>query len=151
MSLSEQLDKEYVTAYKAKDATRLTVLRLLKTAMKNRLVELKRPGGCLDDAEVMDVIIRETKQRKDSIQQYTDAGRPDLAEKENAELLILQGYLPKALDNDELIAIVKATIAETGASSPRDMGKVISSIMSRYKGQVDGKQLSETVRQQLAG
>ena len=97
MSLFETIEKDYVQAYKAKDAVRLTVLRLLKTAVKNRLVDLCRPGGTLDDAEMLDLIIKEGKQRQDSIEQYTSAGRQDLADKEAAELAVIQSYLPKAL------------------------------------------------------
>ena len=125
MSLFETIEKDYVQAYKAKDAVRLTVLRLLKTAVKNRLVDLCRPGGTLDDAEMLDLIIKEGKQRQDSIEQYTSAGRQDLADKEAAELAVIQGYLPKPLTEEELTALIDATIAEVGATSPREMGKVI--------------------------
>ena len=118
MSLFETIEKDYVQAYKAKDAVRLTVLRLLKTAVKNRLVDLCRPGGTLDDAEMLDLIIKEGKQRQDSIEQYTSAG-------------------------------IDATIAEVGATSPREMGKVISAIMATHKGRVDGKALSAAVKARL--
>lgn len=150
MSLFDRIEKEYITAYKAKDAVRLGVLRLLKTSVKNKLVELKRPGDSLSDAEMLDVIIKESKQRQDSIEQYGAANRPDLAEKEAAELAILQEYLPKALSAEELAHIIEATVTELGASSPRDMGKVISAIMAAHKGQVDGKALSEAVKQRLS-
>ncbi|MDO5483423.1 MAG: GatB/YqeY domain-containing protein [Desulfovibrionaceae bacterium] len=150
MSLFERIEKEYITAYKAKDSVRLGVLRLLKTAVKNKLVELKRPGGSLSDPEMLDVIIKEGKQRQDAIEQYNAANRPDLAEKEAAEFAILQEYLPKALSPEELAQIIEATISEVGASSPRDMGRVISAIMAAHKGQVDGKALSEAVKQRLA-
>ncbi len=139
MSLSEQIEKDYIQAYKAKDAVRLTVLRLLKTAVKNRLVDLRRPGGSLSDEEMLDVIIKEGKQRQDSIEQYRAANRADLADKEAAELKILQEYLPRALSPEEL-----------QAASPRDMGRVISAIMASHKGRVDGKTLSEAVRRRLA-
>ena len=112
MSLSEQIEKEYIQAYKAKDAVRLTVLRLLKTAVKNKLVDLRRPGGSLSDEEMLDVIIKEGKQRQDSIEQYTAANRADLAEKEAAELRILQEYLPKALSPEELAEIIETTVTE---------------------------------------
>lgn len=150
MSLFEQIDKDYVQAYKAKDAVRLSVLRLLKTAVKNRLVELRRPGGTLSDEEMMDVIIKEGKQRQDSIEQYTAAGRSDLADKEAAELVVLQSYLPKPLSEEELTAVIDAAIAETGAASPRDMGKVISAVMAAHKGRVDGKVLSAAVKARLS-
>ena len=149
MSLFEQIDKDYVQAYKAKDAVRLSVLRLLKTAVKNRLVELRRPGGTLSDEEMMDVIIKEGKQRQDSIEQYTAANRPDLAQKEAEELAVIQEYLPQPLSAEELGRLIEETITAVGAASPRDMGKVISAIMSTHKGRVDGKQLSEAVKQRL--
>ena len=149
MSLFEQIDKDYVQAYKAKETVRIGVLRLLKTAVKNRLVDLRRPGGTLSDEEMLDVIIKEGKQRQDSIEQYTAAGRPDLAEKEAAELAIIQDYLPKALSPEELNQLIEATISEVGATTPRDMGKVISSIMATHKGRVDGKVLSEAVKARL--
>ena len=150
MSLFEQIEKDYIQAYKAKDSVRLTVLRLLKTAVKNKLVDLCRPGGTLDDGEMMDLIIKEGKQRQDSIEQYTAAGRSDLADKEAAELVVLQSYLPKPLTEEELTAVIDAAIAETGAASPRDMGKVISAVMAAHKGRVDGKVLSATVKARLS-
>lgn len=150
MSLFEQIEKDYIQAYKAKDSVRLTVLRLLKTAVKNKLVDLCRPGGVLDDNEMMDLIIKESKQRQDSIEQYNAAGRGDLAEKEAAELVVLQSYLPKPLSDEELTAVIDAAIAETGASSPRDMGKVISAVMAAHKGRVDGKALSAAVKARLS-
>ena len=150
MSLFEQIEKEYIQAYKAKDAVRLTVLRLLKTAVKNRRVDLRRPGGSLSDEEMLDVIIKEGKQRQDSIEQYRAANRADLADKEAAELKILQEYLPKALSPEELTAVIETTVAELQAAGPKDMGRVISAIMGSYKGRVDGKALSEAVKQRLA-
>ncbi len=150
MSLFEQIDKDYIQAYKAKDAVRLGVLRLLKTAVKNKLVDLCRPGGTLDDGEMMDLIIKESKQRQDSIEQYRAANRNDLADKEAAELVVLQDYLPKPLSEEELTAVIDAAIAETGASSPRDMGKVISAVMAAHKGRVDGKVLSAAAKARLS-
>ncbi len=149
MTLSERIDKDYITAYKAKEQIKLDVLRLLKTAAKNLLVELKRSSGSLDDAEMMDVLLRQAKQRQDSIVQYTDAGRADLAEREAAELVILQEYLPKALTPEELEAAIDAAIVSTGATDPKEMGKVMNAIMAAYKGRVDGKSLSATVRARL--
>ncbi len=119
MSLTERIDNDYVQAYKAKDALRLSVLRMVKTAAKNRLVELRRPGGALEDGEMLDVFIREAKQRQDSIEQYTTAGRPDLAAKEEAELTILREYLPRALSPEELGAAIDAAVAELGATGTR--------------------------------
>ncbi|MDR2744744.1 MAG: GatB/YqeY domain-containing protein [Desulfovibrio sp.] len=146
----EQIEKEYVSAYKSGDAVRLTVLRLLKTAVKNRLVALCRPGGTLSDDEMLDVVIREAKQRQDSIEQYTAAGRLDLAEKEQAELAVLGEYLPKPLTPEEIAALVDAAVKELPACSPRDAGRVISAIMARHRGRIDGKKLAETVKARLA-
>lgn len=151
MTLTERIDKDYLAAYKAKDQLKVDVLRLLKTAAKNLLVERRRPGGVLDDGEMLEVIIRQGKQRQDSIEQYRAARREDLAQREAAELAVLQAYLPQALDPEELDAIITETIAATGASSLRDMGSVMNAIMARYKGRVDGKTLSSAVRQRLSG
>ncbi len=149
MTLNEQLEKDYLIAYKAKEQLKLDVLRLLKTAIKNQLVELRRPGGVLADEEIMDVSIRQAKQRQDSIEQYTAANRQDLADREAAELEILQAYLPARLSDEELAQAIETAITETGATSPKEMGKVISAIMGQYKGRVDGKVLSTAVRQRL--
>ena len=100
--------------------------------------------------EMLDVIIKEGKQRQDSIEQYRAANRADLADKEAAELKILQEYLPKALSPEELTAVIETTVAELQAAGPKDMGRVISAIMGSYKGRVDGKALSEAVKQRLA-
>ena len=150
MSLTEQIDKDYVEAYKAKDALRVSVLRMVKTAAKNRLVELRRPGGTLDDDEMLDVFIKEAKQRQDSIEQYTTAGRPDLAEKEAQELAILTPYLPKKLSPEELDAAVNAAVDDLGATGPRDMGRVISAITTAFKGRADGKEVAAAVKKRLS-
>lgn len=150
MSLTEQIDNDYVQAYKAKDALRVSVLRMVKTAAKNRLVELRRPGGTLDDDELLDVFIKEAKQRQDSIEQYTTAGRPDLAEKEAQELAILTHYLPKKLSPEELVAAVNAAVDDLGATGPRDMGRVISAIMAAFKGRADGKEVAAAVKKRLS-
>ena len=150
MSLIEQVDKDYIAAYKAKDQLRVSVLRMLKTSVKNRLVDLRRPGGTLSDEEMLDVIIKEGKQRRDSITEYEKAGRADLAGREAAELAILEAYLPRALTPEELAQVIEDAVAATGAASPREMGKVMSAIMARHKGQVDGKTLSAAVRQRLS-
>lgn len=150
MTLSERIEKDYVAAYKAKEQLKLDVLRLLKTAAKNMLVELRRPGGGLSDEEMTDVLLRQAKQRQDSIEQYRAAGRDDLADREAAELTVLREYLPQPLSREELDAVVEAAVAETGAASPKDMGAVMNAVMSKYKGRVDGKALSAAVRARLA-
>lgn len=150
MSLNETLEKDYIEAYKAKDATRLGVLRLLKTAIKNQLVAQSRPHDTLSDAEIQEVIIKQAKQRQDSIEQYEAAKRQDLADKEAAELAILEGYLPKKLSAAEIARAIDDAIAESGASGPRDMGKVMGIILGKYKAQVDGKTVSASVKDRLA-
>ncbi len=150
MTLNERIEKDYLAAYKAKEKLKLDVLRLLKSAAKNLLVELKRSNGSLDDAEMMDVLLRQAKQRQDSITQYRDAGRDDLADREAAELVILQEYLPAMLTEQELQAAITKAISDTGATAPQDMGKVMNAIMAEYKGRVDGKELSAKVRASLA-
>lgn len=136
-------------AMREHDAPRLSTLRMLKAALMNRSVEKKRD---LDDAESLQVVHALVKQRKDSIEQFTSGGRLDLAEKEAAEIKILETYLPPALDPAAVDAAVVAAIAETGAASPKDMGKVMKAAMARLSGQtVDGKVLSELVKSKLAG
>lgn len=149
MTLGKRLNDDYLRAYKNKDSVRVSVLRLLKTAITNRLVELKRPGGTLDDSEIMDLLLRQAKQRKDSIEQYVAAKRDDLARKEEAELAILEEYLPRPLDMRELSSAIDEAIGQTGAKGPQDMGRIIGLVMGKYKGQVDGKQVSDLAREKL--
>ena len=146
MSIAEQIDKDYIRAYKTKDQVRLGTLRLLKTAAKNRQVELMRP---LEDNDYMDVLLREIKQRQDSIEQYTAAGRTDLAEKESAEASVLQAYLPAQLSEAELAEVVERTVAPLLDGGMKNMGKAISAIMAEYKGRVDGKAVSAAVKARL--
>lgn len=150
MTLIEKIDADYIKAYKAKEMDRVGVLRLLKAAVKNRLVDLKRPGGTLDDEEMLDVLLRQAKQREDSIEQYQAAARQDLADKEKSELIILQEYLPAKISQAELIAIIDDIIKNTESSGPQAMGKVIGAIMNKYKGQVDGKDVSRLVKERLS-
>lgn len=146
MSIAEQIDKDYVQAYKTKDQVRLGTLRLLKTAAKNRQVELMRS---LEDSDYMDVLLREIKQRQDSIEQYTAAGRTDLAEKESAEASVLQAYLPAQLSEAELAEVVERTVAPLLDGGMKNMSKAISAIMAECKGRVDGKAVSAAVKARL--
>lgn len=146
MSLTAKLEQDYLVAYKAKDATRLNVLRLLKTALKNFQVEHRRAP---DDADVLDVIGKQCKQRQDSIEQYTAASRPELAAKEAAEMDVLMAYLPPQLSANELAEVVSALIAELGAAGMKDMGKVMQALGAGYKGRYDGKAASDAVRTAL--
>ena len=146
MSLILKLEQDYLTAYKAKDTVRLNVLRLLKTALKNFQVEHIRPPV---DADVLDLITKQCKQRQDSIEQYTAASRPELAEKEAAEMAILCGYMPPRLSEAELAGIVAELVNEVQAAGMKDMGKVMQALSSGYKGRYDGKAASDAVRAAL--
>ena len=149
MDLSARIEQDYIIAYKAKDSLRLSVLRLVKTAAKNMLVECRRPGGELSDGEWCAVLMKQAKQRQDSIEQFRAAARKDLADKEEAELRILQEYLPTPMNPEEVDAAISAAIAETGASSPKDMGRVMQKLTTDHAGRVDGKSLSALVRARL--
>ena len=147
MPLNDQVSADIAAAMKARDASRLSALRMLKAAMMNKSVE---KGRDLDDAEVLQVVASLVKQRRDSIEQFTSAGRTDLVEKETAELTVLQAYLPAAATPEEIDAAVAEAIAETGASSPKDMGKVMKAVMPKLAGKnADGKAVNEAVRRTL--
>lgn len=147
MSLEQTLTADIVTAMKAKDQTRLTALRMLKTALTNKSIE---KGRALDSAEELQVVSTLVKQRKDSIEQFTKGGRQDLADKEQAEIAILNNYLPASASDEEVAAAVAAAIAETGATSAKDMGKVMKATMAALVGKtVDGKKVSEAVKAKL--
>ena len=147
MSLSERLEKDYVTAFKAKKTDEVAVLRMLKAAVKNKQVELRRE---LADNEILDVVAKQVKQRQESIDQFRAAGRVDLAEIEEREHLILRAYLPTALSSTELEEAVALTIQTLGASGMKDMGKVMNAILGEHAGRVDGKELSALVRAKLS-
>jgi uncharacterized protein len=147
MSMNDQVGADIAAAMKARDASRLSALRMLKAAVMNKSVE---KGRDLDDAEVVQVVASLVKQRRDSIEQFTNAGRTDLVEKETAELTVLQAYLPAAATPEEINAAVAEAIAETGASSPKDMGKVMKAVMPKLAGKnADGKAVNEAVRRTL--
>ena len=147
MSLEQTLGADIVTAMKAKDQTRLTALRMLKTALTNKSIE---KGRALEAAEELQVVSMLVKQRRDSIDQFTKGGRADLAEKEQAEIVILNAYLPASATDEEIMAAVAAAITETGAAGPKDMGKVMKAVMAGLAGKtVDGKKVSEAVKAKL--
>ena len=149
MSMNDQVGADIAAAMKARDASRLSALRMLKAAVMNKGVE---KGRDLDDAEVLQVIASLVKQRRDSIEQFSKAGRTDLVDKETAELNILQAYLPAGATPEEINAAVAEAIAETGASSPKDMGKVMKAVMPKLAGKnADGKAVNEAVRRTLGG
>jgi uncharacterized protein YqeY len=148
MSLENTLTADIVTAMKAKDQTKLTALRMLKTALTNKSIE---KGRALEGAEELAVVAMLVKQRRDSIDQFTKGGRQDLADKEQAEILILETYQPASASDDEIAAAVAAAVTETGATSPKDMGKVMKAVMVTLSGKtVDGKKVSEAVKAKLA-
>ena len=149
MTISEQVEKDYLAAYKAKEKTRLNTLRILKTAAKNRQVELMQSLQALSDEEYLSIILRQTKQRQESIELYSKADRHDLAEQEQAELEILREYLPKQLSESEINDIIEKACAPHLADGIKAMGKIIQGLMSEYKGQVDGKAVSEAVKARL--
>lgn len=146
MSLVQKIETDYIVAYKAKDALTLGVLRLLKTAMKNFQVEYRRPP---EDGDVLDLIAKQCKQRQDSVTQFLAANRSDLADKESAELVVLQAYMPEPLEGGELEEAIQKAIVEAGATSMRDMGKVMQILLAAHKGRIDGKAGSESVKQAL--
>ena len=149
MAFIDKLSEDLVAAMRAKDTLRLGALRMAKAALMNREIER---GRALDDTESLQVISSLIKQRRDSIEQFQKGGREELARKEADEITVLEKYLPPPVDPAELEAAVDAAIQETGATSPREMGKIMKVLAVKFTGaQVDGKALSELVRRKLAG
>jgi uncharacterized protein len=147
MSLSERIQKDLTEAMKSKEDLRLSVLRMIKSALKNKEIEKIRP---LDDAESLQVLQTLVKQRKESVEQFTKGGRLDLADKETREIAIIEAYLPAGASDADLDRAIEAAIAETGATSPKQMGAVIKSAKALLSGKtVDGKTLSDRVRARL--
>jgi uncharacterized protein YqeY len=148
MTLQERIDADLKDAMRAKDAVRLGVLRMLKSALNYAAIEKPGEGG-MDDAAASQVIRKQVKQRQDSIESFEKGGRPELAAKEKDELEILNAYLPKGLSADELAALVRETIAEVGATSKAQMGAVMKALQGKVAGRADGKTLSQEVSRQL--
>lgn len=147
MSLTEQIQRDLTQAMKSRDELRLSVLRMVKSALKLKEVERMKP---LDDAETLAVMRTLVKQRRESVEQFTQGGRADLAEKESREIAILETYLPAAASDEEIAAAIAAAIAEIGASTPKQMGAVIKAARVRLaEKSVDGKLLSDRVRAAL--
>ncbi|HHM23521.1 MAG TPA: GatB/YqeY domain-containing protein [Bacteroidetes bacterium] len=147
MALLDKIQKDLQDAMKAGDRTRLDVLRMLKAQLKNAEIE---KGGPLSEEEELQALSTAIKRRRESMELYEKGGRTDLYEKEAREIEIIQSYMPKPLSDEELEEVVAKTIAEVGATSPRDMGKVMKEIMSRYRGRVDGKKVQNLVREKLS-
>lgn len=151
MTPLEKINQDITAAMKAKDTERLSTLRMMKTALKNKELESDK-GATLSEAEAIKVLQSLLKQRRDSIEQYTQAGRQELADKEAVEMKIIEEYLPAALDEAAIGEVVAAVIAETGASSPAQMGVVMKATMAKLAGQtVDGKVVSVIVKAKLGG
>ncbi|HWB60872.1 MAG TPA: GatB/YqeY domain-containing protein [Chthoniobacteraceae bacterium] len=150
MNFQEQIDHDLKEAMKARQAERLAVLRMLKTALKNTAIEKSGIDAVLDDAEAQAVVRRQVKQRHDSIEGFEKGGRPELAAKEKAEIEVLNAYLPKQLSAEELSALVKAAIAEAGATSKAQMGAVMKVAQAKAAGRADGRVLSQEVQKQLS-
>ncbi|HKW75651.1 MAG TPA: GatB/YqeY domain-containing protein [Terriglobales bacterium] len=147
MSLRDRLTEDLKLAMKARDQLRMDVIRMIKAAVLNKEVEMKKD---LDDAEMSRIMTTMIKQRKESVEQFEKGQRAELAAKERQEISIIEAYLPKALSPDELDRIVAGVIHETGATSSKDMGAVMKAVMARLAGQpVDGKQVSDLVRSKL--
>jgi len=148
MSLKQQISDDMKSAMRAKEADRLATIRLLMAAIKQREVDERIE---LDDAGIISVLDKMVKQRKDSIAAFTQAGRMDLADKESAEIKVLDAYLPQRMGADEINAAVKAIVAELGASGPGDMGKVMGAVKAKLAGQADMGLVSAAVKSALAG
>jgi len=150
MTLPERIDSDLKDAMRAKDAARLGVLRMLKSALKYSAIEKSGAEAQLDDAEAAQVLRKQVKQRQDSIEQFEKGGRPELAAKEKEELAILNAYLPQGMNADELTKIVEETIREMGATSKAQMGAVMKALQAKVAGRADGKTLSQEVARQLS-
>ncbi len=146
MSLRERLSDDMKQAMKARDELRLSTVRLIRSAVKNRDIDLKRE---LNDQEIVEVIASLVKQRRESIRMFMEAGRQDLAGKEEKELAILLEFLPQQLSRDEVAALIEKIIVECGAQGAKDMGKVMKSLMPHVSGRADGKMVSDVVREKL--
>jgi uncharacterized protein YqeY len=147
MSLNERLSDDLKLAMKARDQLRMDAIRMVKAALQNKEIELKK---ALDEAEVSRVLMILVKQRKEAAEQYQKGKREDLADKELKEIVIIEAYLPKALSPEEIVQIVEGVLRETGPVTAKDMGKVMKAVMAKLTGQaVDGKQLSDLVRARL--
>jgi uncharacterized protein YqeY len=153
-SLAERIDKDVVAAMKARDAERTSTLRMVKTALKNKEIDKRAP---LTDAEGQQILTTLIKQRRESIEQFTKGNRPELAAKEAAEIVVIEGYMPKAASEDELKKLVEETLAELACSGddlgPKDMGMAMKAVQARIQSaglRADGRQVSEIVKAKLA-
>jgi len=146
--LEQQINKDYIQAMKARDSVKSSTLNFLRAQIKNARIDKKVEA--VEDADVISVIKKQVKQRQDSIEQYSQAGRQELADKEAAELKILETYLPEALPEEEVKAFVEEAIKEVGASSMKDMGQVMKAMGSKIAGRADNRKVSELVKKTLS-
>jgi uncharacterized protein YqeY len=149
MTIQERIDSELKDAMRAKDAAKLGVLRMLKSAIKNSAIEKGGAAATLDDTEATQVIRKQVKQRQDSIESFEKGGRPELAAKEKEELAMLNAYLPQQMSAEELTQVVRETISAVGATSRAQMGAVMKEVQTKLAGRADGKSLSQEVQRQL--
>ena len=149
MNLAERVDADLKNAMRAKDANKLSVLRMLKSALKYATIEKPGTEADLDEAAAIQVVRKQVKQRQDSIEQFEKGARPELAAKEKEEIAVLESYLPQAMSTEDLAAIVRETIAETGATTKAQMGAVMKALQPKVAGRADGKTLSQEVQKQL--
>jgi uncharacterized protein len=149
MSIVDRITQDMTQAMKAREELKLSTLRMMKSSLKNKEIDKRAP---LDDKEALAVLSTMIKQRKDSIEAFTKGGRQQLADKEQAEIDIIESYMPKSLGEDEIVAAVRATIAQMGSPTMKDMGTVMKNTMAKFGGaRVDGKVVSETVKRELSG
>ena len=152
MSLKDQISEDIKSAMKAKDKIRLETVRSIKKVLLEKESDIRGEGRDeLTPEEEMGILIQQAKQRRDSIEQYTKAGREDLADQEAQELKVIEAYLPSQLSDDDVAAVIDEIIASVGAAGPRDMGKVMGPAMQKLKGQADGKKVQELVKAKLTG
>lgn len=150
MNLKEQIQNDLKDAMRAKDEQKLSIVRMLKSAIQYYEIQKGGAGYTASDEDVVDVVGKEIKKRKESIELYEQGGRPELAEKEKKEIEVLQTYLPEQLSEDEIKKIVEEAINQTGASEMKDMGKVMSTLMPKIKGKADNSIVSTLVREKLS-
>jgi uncharacterized protein YqeY len=149
MTIQEEIDADLKDAMRSKDAERLSVLRMVKSALTNAAIEKRLVTGGLADSEAVGVIRKQVKQRRDSIESFEKGGRPELAAKERKEIEFLAEYLPRPLEEDEINQLVKEAIAEVGATSKAQMGAVMKIVTEKAEGRVEGKKLSQAVQKAL--
>ena len=147
MSIKERIEAEMISAAKSRDKLRLSAIRMIKTAVHNREIDLRKP---IEDSEIIQVLSSLAKQRADSIEQFKKGGRQDLVDKETAELKVVKEFMPEEMSEDALDREIEAAIQETGATGVKDMGKVMKALMPKIAGKADGRMVSDKVKAKLA-